>query len=172
MADFLSGRQKNMKIMKKSILVFFILFPTSIFAQIGISLYPINNTIGIKTTPLKTLSLELRMSFDVSHSTADVLYILQPEVNFIYRICKDEKVNFYSGIGGGYGLNNANGNFTNASFLLGLEFYPVAAMRNFTLTAELDPTANFFAGYQTYKMKGLIGITYYFSKIKNKKNDL
>jgi len=150
--------------MKKSILVFFILFSTSTFAQIGISLYPINNTLGIKTSNLKSFSCELRMSFDVSRSTADVVYILQPEANFIYRIRKEEVVNFYSGIGGSYGLNNANGNFASTSILLGIEFYPIASMHNFTITAELDPKAIFFNGYQVFKMTGLIGVTFYFTK--------
>ncbi len=150
--------------MKKLIFIFFIVFSTSVFAQIGVSLYPINNTIGIKTSHLKSLSFELRMNFDISRSTADVLYMFQPEANLIYRFRKEERVTFYSGIAGGHGINNANGNYNSASFLLGIELFPIVSVHNLSLTAELDLGAKFFTGYQTYKMTGLIGISYYFSK--------
>lgn len=155
--------------MKKIIFIFLTVFSASAFAQIGVSLYPLNNTIGIKTSPQKKLSAELRMSFDVSHSTADLLYIFQPEINLIYRVKKEEDMSFYSGIASGYGINNANGNFVSAAFLIGIELFPIKSMQNLSITAELDPTAKFFTGYQTFKLNGLIGISYYFSKCS--KND-
>jgi hypothetical protein len=144
-----------------------VLSPLASNAQVGVALYPVNNSIGFKTSNLKPVSAELRLNYDVSHSTADLLYIFQPEANFIYRIKREERINFYAGLGGGYGLNSANGNFKSASLLLGIEFFPIPGMKNFTLTAELDPNAKFYTGYETYKMTGLIGISYYFSKTKN-----
>lgn len=150
--------------MRKILFVFFLVFSSSVFAQIGVSLYPINNTIGVKTSHLKPLSFELRMSFDVSHSTADVLYMFQPEANLIYRFRKEERVNFYSGISGGYGVNNANGNYSCASILIGVEAFPIVSFNNLTLTAEIDVGSKFFTGYQTFKLRGFIGVSYYFSK--------
>jgi len=150
--------------MKKTIVTFCILCSTIVYSQIGICFYPINNTLGIKTSNLKSLSFEMRMSYGASNSTADILYIIQPEANFIYRIRKEERVNFYSGLGGGYTINNANGNFISSSILLGCEFYPMINMKNFNITAEIDPGARFFEGYQTLKLSGWLGLTYYFSK--------
>jgi|GEM_PF-6272169 len=154
--------------MKRIVLIVFILISVSVFGQVGISLYPLNNTVGFKTSNLKPISFEMRMGFDISHSTTDFLYILQPSANLVYHIHNEENVNFYSGIGGGCGLNNANGNSISASVLLGVEFYPIITMRNLNFTAELDPDAQFYIGYQTFKMMGLIGFSYYFSKPEKK----
>lgn len=154
--------------MNRFFLILFIFCWISISAQIGVSVYPLNNTIGFKTSNQKAVSFELRTSFDISRSTADVVYVVQPEANVIYRIHKQDMVTFYTGIGGGYSMNNVNGNCSIANLLLGIEFYPKASNQNFNLIAELDPNAKFYNGYQTFKMSGLIGVSYYFAKSAKK----
>ena len=87
-------------------------------------------------------------------------------IYLIYRFRREKGVNFYSGIASGYGINNANGNYTSTSVLLGVELFPIVSAPNLSITAELDPGAKFFTGYQTFKMKGIIGVSYYFSKTR------
>ena len=147
--------------MKKIILTAFCLLSIAARSQVGVSLYPWNNTIGIRSSMERLFAFELRSGFYLSHTKPSTTYQITPQILFTNRVASAGPVNLRIGLSFGLSFNNPTENSFFMGLPLAINVYPIKDNEHFSITAELGGFSAFYRSQQELSLRGLIGINFF-----------
>lgn len=157
--------------MNKIFITCFFLLSFTAKAQVGVSIYPFNNTLGVsisKISPEKSAvtlrTLELRSGFEFSLADEATISSLQPELAGFFKINSSGSVSFMSGIGMSAGFYSDVNDYWGVFVPLRINIIPrsILSGSSLHLNIEGDLLYRKFTGYTTFSIRPLVGVTYYF----------
>jgi hypothetical protein len=155
--------------LRNALVFFLLLFGIFAKAQIGVCVYPFNNTLGFRSTFERQASFEVRSGFYFTHDTAGSRAKIDPHLILSYRLASAGPVSLRLGFAFGLNINAPADN----SFFMGLPLtmamYPIKDNEHFALTAEVGGYSGFYHHQQELYLRGLFG--FHFFIYNNLKHD-
>ena len=155
--------------MKKYFSILLFIVPAFADAQIGMSVYPWNNTFGFRSTFERQAGFELRSGFYLSHTSPKSSYKIDPQLILSYRVASAGPVSMRLGLSFGVTFNAPSENSFSMGLPLTLALYPIKDNEHFAVTAEIGGYSSFYRSQQELSMRGMIG--FHFFIYNNLKHD-
>ncbi|MBC7450819.1 MAG: hypothetical protein H7259_04960 [Cytophagales bacterium] len=131
-------------------------------AQTTLNLYPLNGTIGVRFFSEKKISLEPRVDFQFDHADGQSNLFINTELFTLINFSREERFNFYTGVGLGANIYNQASSSFSGTLPLGARYY-INDSKRIAIIGEcgMKVTALDFVKIKSY---ALIGVQIRFKK--------
>jgi hypothetical protein len=155
--------------MKRSLLLFALLVSgISSYCQVGLSLYPLNNAIGLRTSIERNFSAEGRLSYDLNRGPGFRYYQFHPQLIFTSRIASAPQVDVRVGLGIGYFWKDPEENSVTGTLPVSFQFFPVKDNNHFCIHLEGRFNAQLYSNYLELVFRGVVGASFFINDRRHK----